>query len=122
MVESNRRSRDLTEASKNNFAKEKFFVSAEDQIQITDLQSQRKWSVNIHNCVPFVVAVNELVDDKLKTIGRHKSLVPNKLYQVGGQSIYIMTTLRMGDGVRLLKMIGPEGTKFEKMGPREEVS
>lgn len=121
MVESRYGSGDLTEASKKNLATEKFFVSAEDQVQITDPSSNTRWKVNIVKSRPFVVGVNKFVDDEMEILGKPKALVPNKLYQLTGSRMYIMTTIRTGDSKRTLRLFGPEGTDF-KLNPEAEVN
>jgi len=115
MVESRRRSDDLAEAGKNDFSRERFFVSAEDQIKIIEAEGDVSWRVNVVRCLPLTVGVSEYTNDQITKIGKSKNLVPNASYRVGGKSIFIMTPARIGDGQRVLKMIGPKGTKFEKI-------
>lgn len=105
----------LTEASRNNFTLGRFFVTADDQIKIVGSDGVDTWVIRVVNCTPLIVGVNELKDGEVSRISRPTDLVPGEAYQVGGKNIYIATTSRVRRGQRMLKMTGPEGTKFEKV-------
>ena len=115
MVEARIGSQGLTEASRNNFSLERFFVTADDQIRIIESEGRKAWVVNVENCFPLTVGVSELEDGEISKSGRHKRLIPGEAYRVCGKSIFIATTIRSAHGQRILKMIGPVGTKFEKV-------
>lgn len=114
MVESVNGKSGLKEASRNNFSRRRFFVSAEDQIHITEPGGGKSWVVNVMSLRPLVVGVNEYRDDELARVGKVRDLRANKPYRVAEKRIFIIATARIGDGHRLLNMIGPVGTKFEK--------
>lgn len=105
----------LIEASRNNFAEGRFFVSADDQIRIVEPDSGSAWVVKVETCVPLTVEVDELKDGEISRTGKPSNLVSREAYRVGGRSIFIATTPRIEDGRRVLKLIGPEGTTFEKV-------